>query len=185
VAGGAGPRRVDPPLHDSGHRAAASTGPPHVFRIDSIRAVRPSIADFGSRLSFPRCSVAQRRVKPLCIIAKLNVARHVCAGVFTRWVHGSVDPLDLQSRVERFHLSVIETRSYSSHRMTHIELGGHLGERLTEILRTPVGVEDHLRFEVVVSRGHAQRVDDKLGAHVIAIAYPMHSLVQQSRTVAR
>jgi hypothetical protein len=92
-------------------------------------------------MSFLRGSVAQRRVKTFGIIVELDVACHVFAGVFTRWVHSTVNPLDLQSRVERFCLGIIKTRSHPPHGMTNIELGGHLGERLTKILGTSVIVK--------------------------------------------
>jgi hypothetical protein len=65
--------------------------------------------------SFLWGSVAQRRVKPFGIVAELDVACHVFAGVFTRWVHSSVHSLNLQCRIERFHLGVIKTRSYPPH----------------------------------------------------------------------
>ena len=82
----------------------------------------------------PRRSVAQCRVKAFGIIVELDIACHVFAGVFTRWIHGPVDPLNLKRRVERFSLGVIETRSHSANRMTYIELRGDLDERLAEIL---------------------------------------------------
>ena len=91
--------------------------------------------------SFLWGSVAQRRVKPFGIVAELDVACHVFAGVFTRWVYSAVHALDLQRRIERFRLRVIKTRSYPPHRMTKVELIDDLGERLAEILRASIGVE--------------------------------------------
>jgi hypothetical protein len=123
-------------------------------------------------VSFPRCSVAQRRVKPFRIIAELDVARHVFAGVFTRWVHGPVDPLDLQGRVERFRLSIIKTRPYSSYGMTHIKLGGHLDERSAEILRTP---DRYGRSPSARGRSYARPCATrqcKLDAHVVGDRVP-------------
>ena len=54
-------------------------------------------------------SVAQRRVRPSGVVAELDVSGDVLSGVFFRWVHGSVDPLDFEGRVERFRESVVET----------------------------------------------------------------------------
>jgi hypothetical protein len=111
-------------------------------------------------------------VETFGIVAELDVACHVFAGLFARWVRGAVNPLDLQSRVERFGLGIIKTRSHPPHGMTHIELGGCVGERLAKILGVSVSVEDRLRFETVVARRHAQRVDDQLGAHMIGDGVP-------------
>jgi len=44
---------------------------------------------------------------------------------------------------------------------------------------------NHLRFEVVVSYGHAQRVDNQLGAHMFGDRVPDAFLMQQLMTVAR
>jgi hypothetical protein len=48
-------------------------------------------------------------VETFGIVAELDVARHVFAGLFARWVRGAVNPLDLKSRVERFGLGIIKT----------------------------------------------------------------------------
>ena len=57
-------------------------------------------------------SVAECRVETSGIVAELDIAGYIFAGVFPCRVHGSVDPLDFQCRVERFRLRIIETRSF-------------------------------------------------------------------------
>lgn len=47
-----------------------------------------------------RGSVAERRVKSLGIVTKLDVSDHILSGVLPRWVRGAVDPFDLERGVE-------------------------------------------------------------------------------------
>ena len=74
-------------------------------------------------------TVAQRRVKSLGIVAELDVAGHILAGVFPRRVGGAVDPLDFERGIERFREGIIEAGTHSAHRLADVEPGGGLGER--------------------------------------------------------
>ena len=59
-------------------------------------------------VGFPWGSVAQCRVMSLGIVAELDVADHILAGVFFRRVGGAVDPLDFERGIERFREGIIE-----------------------------------------------------------------------------
>jgi hypothetical protein len=38
---------------------------------------------------------------------------------------------------------------------------------VTEVLRASIGVENRFRFEAIVAGGHAERIDDQVGAHMV------------------
>src|SRR6187551_2036648 len=85
-------------------------------------------------VGLPWGSVAQRRVKSLGIVAELDVAGHICAGVFPCRVGGAVDPLDFERGIERFREGIIEAGTHSAHRWADVEPGGGFGERFASIL---------------------------------------------------
>ncbi len=88
-----------------------------------------------------RGPIAERRVETLGIVAELNVACHVFAGVFARRVGGAVDAFDFQRGVEGLGQGVIETRPGPTDRPADIEFGGGRGERPAGVLRAAVGVK--------------------------------------------
>ena len=118
-------------------------------------------------VGLPWGSVAQRRVKPLGIVAELDVTSHILTGVFPRRIGSAVDPLDFECGIERFREGIIEAGTHSAHRLADIEPGGGFGERFASVLRAAVAVKYRLGCQRVVACGNAESVDDELGAHVV------------------
>ena len=65
--------------------------------------------------------IPESRVQPFLIIAKLDIARNVLAGVGSGRVHRPVDTLVLQRREERFRHCIIPTHTRPPDRLNQIE----------------------------------------------------------------
>lgn len=98
---------------------------------------------------------------------QLDASDYIVAGVFAGWVHGPVGSLNFERAVKRFRERIIETGINATNRLPDVELGGCVGEGMTEILRASIGVENRSRLQAVVAGGHAQRIDDQIGAHMV------------------
>ena len=64
--------------------------------------------------------VAQCQVKSLGIVAELDIAGRIPAGVFPRRVGGAVDPLHFERGIERFREGIIEAGTHSAHRLAGV-----------------------------------------------------------------
>ena len=88
-------------------------------------------------------------METFAIVAELDVPGNIRAGVVAGGVNGSIDPLDLECRVERLRLRIIEAHTGSTYGLAHVESVRGLGEHRAHVLAAAVGVKYRAWGEVV------------------------------------
>ena len=111
--------------------------------------------------------VAESRVETVSIVAQLDIARNVLAGVFTARVLGSVDELVFQYREERLGHGIVVAHSGAPDGLSKIEIGECRGEFGRRVVTAAVGVEDRLGIEGMIACGHFDGGGDERGLVVV------------------